>query len=199
MIPAQLKEYLRSYSSYKHTGEPCIWEYVYTPEISAYYGDIKQDDNGKFIEVPYSTYSDYSGCTVERSNCRTFLDMFKEYDEISMWEIYGGYGTTGCLITVELYESNDEIQDVINGLFDYPCIDDEDMSELEMEIESEDWDSWIKSDLMRELESAGIEYDEDTLWDDFRKNCDSQNVYPLFETAISCWYDLDEIVKDWQS
>ena len=201
MIPDNLKDYLRSYESYKHTGGPrgIEWEYIYSPEISAYYGDIKSDLKGKFIEVPFCTYSDYSGSTVERSNCRTFLRTFEEFSEVSLWEIYGGYGTTGILITVELYESNEEIQETIQALFNYPLIDEEDMSELENEIENEDWNFWIKSELMDELEKQGIEYDEETLWDAFNQNCAAQNVYPTFEDAVSCWYDLEDIVKDWQS
>lgn len=204
MYKPDLSEYRRDYESYQKSKTEkdkygyLVWEYVYDPDeegIKVYYGDIKHNPEGKYLEVPFCTFSDYSGCTVERSNQRVFMEMFKDIPGV--YPLYGGYSTTGVLIKYSLYEENEEIQETINSLFDYPLIDEEDMSNLEMEIEDESWDSWIKSDLISELEKNEIPYDEDKLRELFWENCQYQNVYPLFETAISCWYDIEEIVEKW--
>lgn len=198
-----IQDFRRSYECYQPDNTdkniPRAWEYVYSPkdQNKISYGDIKVDSKGKFLEVPYTGYSDYSGSTVERSNCNCFLDTFEEYLGISMWEMYGGYGTRGVLITLELYENNDEVKDIIDSLFDYPLINEDEMSSLEMEIENESWDDWIKSDLIRLLDKNNLSYNEDTLQADFYKVCENANEYPIFEDAVSCWINLDKIVENW--
>lgn len=197
-MDTQLVQYLRKYESYEHDKNGA-WGYVYFPvgQTSISYGDIKEDKNGLFLEVPYSTYSDYSGCTVERSNCRVFEDMFKEFLGTDMWTIYGGYGTSGILITVKLYENNEDVREVISGLFDYPLINEDDLSELEMEIEDEDWDNWIKFDLTRELEKQSIPYNEDTLQEDFNRVIRDNDIYYSHEDPVSAYIDIEDVVDHW--
>lgn len=200
-MDTQIIEYLRSYCSYAHDKDGA-WKDFTDPieeEVAhVYYGNIKKDKNGQFMEVPYSTYSDYSGGTVERSNCRTFLDMFKEFGQKDLWEIYGGYSTTGVLIRLSLYQDNEEVKDVIDGLFNYPLINEDDLSELEIEIENEVWDSWIKSDLVNELEKRNIPYIEDDLYHDMLHVMNEINEYFNHEDAVSVYVDIEKIVDNWQ-
>lgn len=195
----QLESRRRKYKSYERNGDS--WGYQTNPagKDSVYYGDIEEDKTGIFLEVPFCTYSDYSGCTVERSNCRVFEEQFKEFIGTELWPIYGGYGTAGILITINLYENNEEVKEVIDGLFDYPCIDEEDMSNLEMEIEDEDWDSWIKFDLTRELEKRAISYNEDTLQDDFNRVIRENDIYYSHEDAVSAYIDIEDVVDHWNT
>lgn len=184
----------RKYESYEmmdHT-----WQYIQDPiDMAAVsYGDIREDPNGDFIEVPYCTYSDYSGSTVERSNCRVFLEMFA--NEGNVWPIYGGYGTTGVLVRYSYYLENEEMRDVIDGLSDYPVIDEDDWSELEIEIENECWDSWIKYDLSRAMEEAGLTVpDDDKLYQIYRDAMEAANEYPIFEDPVSCYVHIDRLIE----
>jgi len=191
----QLSKWLRKYQSYSHG------EYFYDPEVEGVsevcYGDIKHNEDGEYIEVPFCTYSDYSGGTVERSNCQTFLDMFKEFNEISMWKIYGGYCTTGVLIRRSLYENSEEVRDVIDGLFDYPLISDDDLSQLEIDLEQVSWETWLEYDLKRELDKQEIEYNEDELQSDMYYVMEYCNEYFIHEDACCPYLDVEKIVSNW--
>jgi hypothetical protein len=146
-------------------------------------------------EMPYCMYSDYSGSTVERSNTEYMLRNFTR--EQGIIEVYSGYGTRGVMLTSSALEL-EEIKDIIEGLDNYPVISDDDMQQLENEIEFESWDSWIKYDLTRALDDAGISYqDDDTLRDMFYQAAERANEYAVFEDAVSCWFDLDRIVERW--
>lgn len=189
----------RVYSTYTRGSDG--WEYFDTPEEAGVtdvsYGDIKEDEKGDFIELPYCTYSDYSGCTVERSNCRCILEDYKEHLGKGVYRIYGGFDTTGVLVSVDFFNNNEELQDAVEGLLEYPLYSEEDHSQLEMEIEDEDWELYRKQDLMDLLDKAEIEYDEETLYSDFLKVQDRIGEYTIFEDAVSSWVDLDNIIKYW--
>jgi hypothetical protein len=203
----QLKNSRRKFECYERLeSEDGAWSWINDPDSNGsrsevYYGDIKEDFEGKFIEVPFCTWSDYSGSTVERSNSRVLLEQLKTKQSGGFWPLYGGYNTQGMLVSIALLESDEDLQDTIAGLFDYPCIDDEDMSELENEIENEDWDSWIKDDLKRALDAAGIEYPEDDeeLCKHFNQVVGNNDIYYIHEDAVSAWIELDEVVAVWNS
>ena len=78
-------------------------------------------------------------------------------------------------------------------------INDESLSNLELELESESWESWVKFDLSRALESAELEFPEDDsefeslFWYIVRKN----DINPIFEDAVSCHWRIKDIVKVW--
>lgn len=161
-----------------------------------WYGDIRADQNGDFIEVPYCTYSDYSGGTVERSNCRVFLDMFKNTEGV--YRLFGGYGTEGVLINKSLLESNNDIKEVINALENYPVISEDDLSALELELEEEAVNSWIIYDLTRELDARGIKHGNGrTLTNKLYRVMDRANIYFIHEDAVSAYLDINEVVKHW--
>lgn len=200
-----ITKHLRRYENYGHIpGKENVWGEMYTPEeaqvSSVSYGDIKPDEAGQYIEVPYSTYSDYSGDTVNRANCAEFLRLFGELDGV--YPIYGGYSTAGVLIRRSLYEQNTEVKDVIDALDDYPLINEETMSEIEMEIENESWDSWIKSDLTRELEKIEepsdliikLLADDELLEHSFYFVMDKVNEYFIHEDAVNVYIHLDRIL-----
>lgn len=196
-----LKSYLRKYDpSWYHN------EITEIEELSkVYYGHIKHDDDGQYLEVPFCGYSDYSGTTVERSNCDCFLEQFKDNIGNGVWELYGGYGTRGVLISLQFYLSNNSeyVKDIIQNLFQYPCIDDESMSKLEYEIEVESWNDYIKSDLIREFNNRCIYYEDETEQDDFllrQKFYDAMeraNEYFVHEDAHSAYVDISKVVDCW--
>lgn len=124
------------------------------------YGDFQEfknqvtEENKKelFIIPGYFEGSDYSGGTIQLSNHRSFLEMFKDIEGV--YNLYGAYGTFGIAIRLDVSESNEEIKEVLNSLEDYSIINDEDLSELEHEQETEHM-----PDLIRDVRS-GIDLDE---------------------------------------
>jgi len=167
-------------------------------ENSIYCGDIKIDPNGDYIEVPQCTYSDYSGSTIDRANCNWFL---KSYGELSVtWEFFGYYSTRGVLIEYKFYMENKEIRELIDGLEKYPIFDDDSLVELEHEIEEEDWEQWIKDDLIRALEKRNKDYphEECLLKNKFYETSDEIGEYIIFEDAVSCWIDVEKIAEAWE-
>jgi hypothetical protein len=169
------------------------------------YSEIKPLKNTaaglEFFEIPFCTWGDYCGSTVERSNHRVISDDYKDQIGVNIWPIIGGYGSYGLLCSVELYAADNDLRDIINGLFDYPLVNEDDHSALEFELESEDWDSWIKGDLRRALAAAGLRVPvkDSTLLNRFRIVCEVNNIYPEFESAVSCYIDLDSVVSGWRS
>lgn len=162
---------------------------------SIYCGDMERDDNGEYIEIYLTVYSDYHGGVVEKSNCDEFLERFKEVEGVH--EFYGGYGTRGVLVKYDVFTSNEEIQEVMMQLERYPSLNDDRWSELEQEIENESWDDWIKSDLISELEKRDIPYNEDELYSKFFKLSDEIGEYFECESHNSGYIDVEKIVNSW--
>lgn len=131
------------------------WEYIHKPERgdSLYYGDLKEANpdeykkNELYIMPEFISGGDYANSgTVEISNHRVFLEQFKNTKGVH--DVYGGYGTFAVAIRADVYESNKEIKEIIDKLNDYPLIDDEDLSNLEVELSDKAWDSWARDDML---------------------------------------------------
>jgi len=97
-----------------------------------------------------------------------------------------GYGSE------TLYLREDKFEDEISALADYPCLDDEKVSEVEIQWEEEAFDSWAKDDLIRDLpddllgkltrlKDAGAQ----VIWECYRDAMDKCNEYPTPEYSSS--------------
>jgi len=159
---------LRAYSDYcKLPGGE--WGYATSVENggSGSYGDFKGDadladfdgldaDADLYVFSRYTGYSDYSGSTVEASNCKELHEL---YDGVAI-SVYGGHNTTDVCLSLRWILSEDtdfeadELLSLFEGLEDYPLINDEALSYLEMECADEAWDSWAYSDFVRGVEKA---------------------------------------------
>ena len=162
------------------------------------YGDFKptwKNEEGLFFEL--AAYSDYSGDIVDRANCNEFLKKFGGLDGV--FKTWGGHGTCGVVVSYELYKTNEEIKEVVDGLEDYPLISDESLSALEIEIQDESWGNWIKYDLKRALDKAGIEgfEDEDKMKSKFYHVIRYCNIEYTHEDAVSCHINIKEVVENW--
>lgn len=139
-----------SYGDMKEAGPP--------ESAEAYLKALSPDPEAEgelYFFLPYASGSDYSGSTVERSNYKVFLEDHGKQPFV--WDCYGGFGTyavviglTGLLQCEE--DTFDMILEIIEGLGNYPCIDDEALSELEMEGADEAWECWAASDFLKALE-----------------------------------------------
>lgn len=139
--------------------------YVYTAEGSVSYGDTQPaewpetlGDRELYFYLPYSGYSDYSGSTVEKSNNDCFQEEYGEEEWVH--PVYGGHttliGLTGLLNCPE--DTFEEVIGILEGLEDYPLIDEEHHSQLENELVNEAWDNWGEHDFTREVENRFPEY-----------------------------------------
>jgi len=176
-------------------------------EDRLYCGDLEECTTGDLMVIPYTVYSDYSGSTVDRSNCDVFLERYGKRADV--WETYGGFGTRGVIMRRRVYddpqtEEEEEIRECIDSLFNYPLIDEEHHSNLEFELEEEGWNDYGRDDLRRALKKSAIYTDEEL--DDISDEvldwmwyvvCDVEAIYPLFEDAVSCYFYIDEAVKAW--
>lgn len=152
-----------SYGDFKETDWPESAE-KYLGALS----DNPEDSEEIYFYVPCASGSDYSGSTVEKSNAKVFEETYGENEWVH--SVYGGHNTyavavglTGLLGCDE--DTFDAICEALEGLADYPLLDEEAHSELEMELSDEAWDSWAKGDFIRALEKA-FEDDAEFEWPD---------------------------------
>ena len=165
------------------------------------YNRIMADDlEGLIIVHDYTVFGDYGGHgSVGMSNHRILVS---EYDHI---DLYGGYGShmAGCkidqLVTDEDYK--DQIFDIYENLDNYPCIDDEDLSNLEYDLSKEVFEDCYKSDLIDAI-SSKFEVDIDdydqivdtSLWDLLETLSERSNTYWSNEYT-SMYIDIDTCVE----
>ncbi len=201
------------------------WGYARRAEGSASYGDFKDTDWPKSAEtyigalsdditesgdlyfyVPCATGSDYSGSTVEASNAKCIEEEFGKHSWVH--SVSGGFNTyavaiglTGLLTCDD--DTFEELCEVIEGLADYPVIDDEALMELEAENSDKEWESWVRDDFVRALEADNddkidFEWPDDPEFRVFFESCaEKVDVYWFNEGSGSGMYvDLDAVVKE---
>lgn len=99
---------------------------------------------------PYACFGDHDNSgTVERSNYRALVD-----DEHVMRRsvlVEGGYGTTGIAY---IGFPTRRIRAICDSLYGYPLLDEDAHSEMEMEMETEQWADHGRHDFKRAIEEA---------------------------------------------
>lgn len=178
-----------------------------TPGTSLRYSDLEskasayREHSLMVATIDAACYGDYdNSCAVERSNYRVLL----ADKEIAphLIQLHGSYGSTGLAYIVpdpahpeDIGALPDALRDALAGLADSACLDDEDVSNLETELESEAWESWGRRDFVKALVTlldlvdddegveAGHEHASDYLDDNraivdalWRAGCDAYNV-----------------------
>ena len=169
--------------------------------------DLKEQlkETDVFLVSKFMQYGDYdNSCMVERSNYKLFLEDYKE--EKGVFTIYGGYGSSSIAISIRylLDPDNEEkaqsIIDVLNGLNDYPCIDDEDMSNMEYESFIEALDSFAIRDcnnlLSKQFLAEVYDYDKDKLKEVLLESNRNLNYYAYeIESGGSCYIDTKRLIE----
>lgn len=112
--------------------------------------NLEWDESMELWCIPYTGFSDYSGGTVERSNSAVLDEKFEFVSTV-----HGGYGSVWTGISEEnlnLGSDDDweEFTGMVDGLEGYPLIDEEHHSNMEMELQNEAWNDWVRSDLKKE-------------------------------------------------
>ncbi len=156
-----------------------------------------------WFQVEYATGSDYSGSSITRSNYRVLCAMLEEHETGAVvWvRTPGGHGTYG--IAVRYFELSEPMREALDALEDYPCLDDEDLSELELEEQSGCWERWTRKDFIRELAKSQHK-DPDALeaaltpeqwWNVFHALCEESGTYWEDQGGEGPWIDLKRVVK----
>lgn len=158
-----------------------------------------------FLMCRYFGYSDYdNSCMVERSNFKIFMEEYRSLDWI--FEVRGGYGTTDIAIALKglLDPDNEEtaqsIIDTLNGLNGYPCIDDEDVSNMEYDAFLESLEDYGIRDFITEaggkLNLEINDYDKDKA-KELILEIDRNLNYPsyMIESGGTCYIDTDRLIE----
>lgn len=96
----------------------------------------------------YFGSGDYVGTSLQRSNREVFL---KKYGELEgVYEVYGDYSYNS--VAIRLDKITPEMIEELAVLDDYPLIDDEHHSNLEMEMEMDDWQCYGEREAKKEVE-----------------------------------------------
>jgi len=148
----------------------------------------------------------YSAPSIYRSNARVFRDQFSK-------ELEAGADGDADGVALDVRFVSDEMLEIIEGLEDYCLLDEDDHSQLEMELQDEAWESWAASD-WRQLVCAAIDavlpegfpFDGDDLISRlggredeklrplFEQCCDSAGEY-WREGGTDQWVDLDRVAE----
>ena len=186
--------------------EPVQWAHFDDPDDDLiYYHDIRRNCEGpdSWCDVPIWVIPNTHGrnalggsSTYDMSNHRSMLRDFP-------------YGTGGLIVVrwsnvdelaIRLDKVSRELLEACEGLLDYPLYDESDHSELEQELEAENWDLYGRHDFVRELEQRDYSADdvpEDALDEAFWEACQQFNVYAEFEFDACHWRGMgdDEFVE----
>lgn len=192
--------------------------------------DSCENGKGVWVLLEYVSCGDYDrNGSVGRSNVRVFEDehaaLFTSEPPDAVI-VRGGHGYRAVAVRWEAYDHRsrnsariesdessmtpeesarlerwDELADTLAGLADYPLLSEDDHSLLEIEEETEAWESYGRSDFRRELTKAHPEAEEaidaatdaqlDALW---HRACDESNTYPE-HTSEGVYYDFDRVVR----
>lgn len=155
-----------------------------------------------YLDDDCSWYGGYNAPSIYRSNARVFRDDHRAALE-------AGADGDGPGLSLDVRYVTDEMLDALQSLESYPLLSEDDHSELELELQSEAWDSWVASDWSRAVAKALDQYapeeadqywaeerlenvSADKLWELFHACADQSNTYWQEEQGDQ-WIDLDRV------
>ena len=155
--------------------------------------DLTEDDV-RFLEIQGTAWGDYTGSTYDRSNARSIRRDFGDY-VITLRADFGFevlLVRLGAVIPEGLYAA-------IVSLREESLYDESDLSDLESELESEDWETFGRRDFAAEVRELAqrvdrdddvAELDDDAYADDlfWDVTADGMAGYWQAETAVSGYW-----------
>mgnify|MGYP004447198969 CR=1 FL=1 len=117
-----------------------------------------------------------------------------KFKQPNIIHVFGDYGSE----TVYINES--KYSDTLEALADYPCIDEETLSQIESDWEIEAFNDYASSDLKNKLpeneqdklNSLPIEKQNLIVWNAYRQAMEDCNEYPIIELS-NAFIDTDKI------
>lgn len=176
---------------------------------SLYLGDLHPDKEGEFYEIEYCGGSDGSGDSVTVANFRAIKKEFESWMEKGIWEYYGGYGTYGLVYNPSMLppEVLERLEEIIKKLDDYPVLDEDEWSQVEIEAQDEAWDNWVEWEFRRRIaqlfrdNNLYFDYDGDdggALYDFFRYMTEKFNCEWINETGNSMYIDVERALPSFE-
>jgi hypothetical protein len=162
----------------------------------------RADGDVRFLEIRGTAWGDYTGSTYDRSNARSLRRDFGDH----VITLRADFGFEVLLVRIGV-EIPAGLYEAIVELREYPLYDESDLSELESELEREDWESWGRSDWtgairkqaqQRDRDDDVSELDDDAFTDElFWDVCaDGEAGYWQAETAVSGhWTDFERAAE----
>lgn len=137
-----------------------------------------------FEDAPEMSYRDLENLSQFPQHADDDLvSLFKSDNPPKAFICSGSYSSE----TAYLLEDDEQTEDLISAVSDYPSLSDDEVTKVEMEWEEEAWESWLKSDLIREAfddddeQDQVSELDDDTLFECYRDAMEERNEYPTPE------------------
>lgn len=120
----------------------------------------------------------YDAPSIYRSNARVFRDEYSSELELADGDADG--------ISLDIRFITDEMLETIEALQQYPLIDEDDHSELELELQGEAWENWAERDWHGYVTTALAEFapvscdDPDGWAEDAMERADRSSLFDLF-------------------
>jgi hypothetical protein len=148
-----------------------------------------------YYAMPVLAFGDYdTSCHVERANVKDWLELFPDQKDYK--HVTGAYGSEGILIDVLC--SDPEIIDTLCRLFNYPCINDESVSEMEQTMIDDAWESFggrdIINALTKKFDKLFIECESGELFSFIREICDNNSLEIIIESGGRVYFPTEEII-----
>lgn len=107
-------------------------------------------EGARWLMVPH-TGDGYGADTVCRSNMRAFQSEHSDAIDCNACGVVEARGSIYIRLGSFCEEHRQSLADTLAGLENYPLIDDEDHSKLEMEEQEESWDSYARRDIQTNI------------------------------------------------
>ena len=137
----------------------------------------------------HCTSGDYIGAPYTLSNCRVLLEEFGGSPQCR--EAYGSYGSSS--VAIDPRYLSEELLESLQSLENYPVLDENHCSALELELQNQAWESWAERDFQRALESRLSSLCGDETAEEITESLDSEALLSLFESL------REEANEYWQS
>jgi hypothetical protein len=150
-------------------------------------------------EIRLTAWGDYGGDTITRSNHRALLEAFPFLGEKT-----GGYSSSWLILSEP--DCTPELLDALEALQDYPLYSDDDHSDLEWEIECEQWESFWRDEIKRAFyplaeqvipslqDWALFDLPNETIDLFFFEAMEGEETW-IHEDAVSVWINADMVAK----
>jgi len=168
-----------------------------------------RSDNREWVDkvfylLPHASFGDYDNSSfVERANAKEFDEMFSFVSQRhgDYYSVFTGIDQDD--LDAIKWDDLESLIETCNALEDYPIINEETMSELEIEAQNEAWKDWGLNDFRKELVKRFGEYYEDfieALSDDmltevFYKAADKANEYWESEAGGGVYIRIERVVE----
>jgi hypothetical protein len=196
-----------------------VKDHLKAEENRTYLGHGRYEEWNEY-HIPNCSWGDYGGSTVDRANCATFHEKYPEFVTLK----HGGHGSEWAIVMQDslcrMAVRFDEFREDVEGLENYPVLDEEKLSEIENELETESWkdfyaDEFVKAlaeiyadriealgepaaDVFREKldEMDGGDQVFGLIWEIFQKWREFANEYWEPESAVASHINIEQIVED---